>query len=331
MRKIALIGLCVVLLTGCNYSEEASVEERFPDKIYVLPTADKTYLERDDEKWNELQDQLDKFQQEKAADYTYDENEENKVYSAVHYYNVRDKFYEIASQIGVVNGNGVILIENVDAQMGKEELELVSKTVGSELLDFIKSCEDLELGTFKEKRIGEYGVLVNKQRRDNTEVFIMSSDICLKDEKEMAWLDQIKGSNMLLSTVSVGEDQRLYEISDVVHAVPEFVGVFNGNSYYYQIFKDNAGKLLKVRGVIAQEKSGLNSKLLDETKLEPLQKLANELAGKEVDITKLKNSLNETIEGKKANYKGIIEGVQYNIQVNDKEYTNLIVVTLEAA
>lgn len=335
MRKIAIIGLCGILLTGCSYSEEeASVQARFPNKIYTIAIADKDYYTREDEKWEKLTDALEAYQ-EKV--YTANEEKDIDIYADDNYIDkysdimirYRDE-YDRTFKLGIVHYNGFIQIGNVRNEMGQEQLEIVAQTVGDEIKEFVKSCENLECNEYREQQINGYGVLVNKC--DGwTEVNIASSGISLKDTKEKAWVDKIKGNSMLLSEVSVGENERIYELSDTAHLVESYSGDLNGLRYYYQIFKENTGSLTKARCIITQTQEGYKSKEIDESKLEPLKNLAAEFAGKDVDVTDLENDLKRVIEGKKSSCKGTLDGTQYNIQVDNSGYYNLIIVTLQEA
>lgn len=315
MKKI-MIGI-MLLLTGCQSINDIKDTDRMEHRITVSSQIQETVTYTDNE-WEVLLEELNQL--EITGEWQY-------------YGNGFDWRY--STDMGVAFADGMICIENIHSDQSKKAIELIGTKLGKAFdvfMDSVDTLEELELGEIKETIIGPYGVVLKKVENgmyERVDLYLCKSSLMLKDEKEQAWLEEVRGNDILLSAVSQGTEGRLLELSTPTYLMNESLYGTKNISAYYQIFKENYGDVRKIRMVLKQGEN-VESKV-PENQVAVLKRLIRSVSGEEVEVSGLIEAIELRLAGNSGVKKGSVGKLSYSItgESHSAGQENIVMVELD--
>lgn len=223
------------------------------------------------------------------------------------------------NELGIKRLDGGMMIENIYSPLGKEMIEVLGAQLGSSFDVFLNEIPEDNDYFLKEKVIDGTGIILQKIKSGEVHLYIVSSSIQMKDEIDSNWLKAICGEDLVVSAATRGEDKHLIEVSYPSYLIRnDFVNLHNTTSYF-QMFRTNEGKLERVRMIVNQymNSDDYSEGDLDPEKLEPLQRMVNELAGEEIDMTDFINDIYKVADQKSSKESGKIGTLNYEVTRKD--------------
>ena len=227
----------------------------------------------------------------------------------------------------------MLWIEDISTDESKKAIELIGAKLGKELEEFIRNAsEEMQPAEIKETIIGSYGVVLQKAEYstyERVDLFLCQSSLMLKDEKEQAWLQEVRGNDILLSAVSQGAEGRLLELSTPTYLMSDSIYRPQNISIYYQIFKENYGDVRQIRMVLKQGENA--ERKIPENQVAVLQRLVSSASGEEVEVSELCEAIESKLSGGSSENKGTVGKLSYSItkESNSAGQGNIVIVELD--
>ena len=306
----------MLLLTGCQSINDIKDADRMEHSITVSSQIQETVAYTDNE-WTVLQEELGQL--ERTDEWWYYGNDFNSSY---------------VTSVGTAFADGMICIENIHADKSRKAIELIGTKLGKafeEFMDSVDTLEEVEPGEIKETIIGTYGVVLQKVENsmyEGVDLYLCKSSLMLKDEKEQAWLQEVRGNDMLLSAVSQGAEGRLLELSTPSYLMRENLYRAQNISAYYQIYKENYGDVRKIRMVLRQGENAESK--VPENQVAVLKRLISSASGEEVEVSGIVEAIESKLAGNNGVKKGAVGNLSYSItgESNSAGQGNIVMVEL---
>lgn len=314
MKKIMICSM-LLLLTGCQSINEVRNTNRMNHNMAVSNPIKETVIYTANE-WTALQEELEQI--ERTDEWWYSVDSFNAGY---------------LTSLGIGFADGMLWIEDISTDESKKAIELIGAKLGKELEEFIRNAsEEMQPAEIKETIIGSYGVVLQKAEYstyERVDLFLCQSSLMLKDEKEQAWLQEVRGNDILLSAVSQGTEGRLLELSTPTYLMSDSIYRPQNISIYYQIFKENYGDVRQIRMVLKQ---GENAECkIPENQVAVLQRLVSSASGEEVEVSELCEAIESKLSGGSSENKGTVGKLSYSItkESNSAGQGNIVIVELD--
>jgi hypothetical protein len=290
-KKITALGLCLGLLTGCDQIENevnAYQAEYYGNTYYKIKPVEGS--------WGELFD---------------------AVLNPTDVYNKDDGFQRME-----INEDGKsldITIKDIESESCKVVVDKLNRFIGEEFGQVIEEVKNSKKDkTVVERVIGGYGVICTSLYK-NLNIRIINAYTDLVDVKSEEMYGQINTSHFMLSEMSVGKESNRMRI-----ATPLFMqnSLERQPGSYYEIYRENSGKLTKVRFVMSSiqetmendhESTGVSGDRIEEKHLQPLRNIISYIGKETTDIDSLFTEINAVYKGDKIKSKGKIESISYKI------------------
>ena len=330
MKKwIVILGLTLAL-TGCQSADDMKNEAY---KEYKLQSHTGEYFTQDTSFWEELET-IRKSNNENDIWFNSRSWQEDNVIA------LGVKVLDGAMNIDLVN-DGQVVEEFVSyndktyksdrPEISERLIEALSNRLGERFDNFLEEMKNEKDGCLKEKVIDGTGIIFQKVG-EQLSLYVVQSSIQMKEEADNNWLKEICSDNLVVSTATVGEEKQLIELSYPSFVIRNNFASLTNATAYYQLFRTNEGQLEKTRMVINQYlyDGAYENGDLDPEKLEPLQRIVNELAGAEQDITDLINAIYKVVDEKSTKESGKLGTLHYEINRRNAEvgYEKLIEVEI---
>ena len=290
MKKWILLLSITMFLTGCQSISELQKEYRVQSKT-------DEYFSQDITTWEKLED-------------IRNSNDDGT-------WSMSRSWY--TNEFGIKRLDGGMMIEDIYSPLGKEMIEALSTQLGSSFDAFLNEIPEGNDYFLKEKVIDGTGIILQKIETGEVHLYIVSSSLRMNDETDSNWLQAICGEDLVVSAATRGEDKHLIEVSYPSYLIRNDFANLHNTTSYFQMLRTNEGKLEKVRMIVNQymDTANYDERDLDPDKLEPLQRMVNELAGKEIDMTDFINDIYKVADQKSSKKSGKIGTLSYEITRRD--------------
>ena len=216
-----------------------------------------------------------------------------------------------------------ITIKDIESESCKVVVDRLNRFIGEEFGQVIGEVKNSKKDkTVVERVVGGYGVICTSLYK-NLNIRIINGYTDLVDVKSEKMYEEIRGTAFMLAEMSVGKERNRMRI-----ATPLFMQnrltkeVDRQSGSYYEIYRENSGKLTKVKFVMNSiketvennhESTGASGDRIEEKHLQPLRNIISYIGKETTDIDSLFTEINEVYKGDKIKSKGKIKSISYKI------------------